>query len=155
MNVAQQIAQTHLDVLNGGNWTDVSLLDTLNDVTVAEAVLQTKASPNTIASLVHHLAYWNGIMAKRVQGKLIPIPEENGFDVPPLNSENDWKNLIEDCKHSFAEVVEVINGVDEVRIWETIVPGKGSVYQNIQGSVEHIHYHLGQIVIIKKLIRSS
>jgi len=31
----------------------------------------------------------------------------------------------------------------------------GSYYRNLQGIVEHHHYHLGQIVLLKKWIQTS
>ena len=31
-------------------------------------------------------------------------------------------------------------------------PKYGSYYRNLQGIVEHTHYHLGQIVLLKKII---
>ena len=30
----------------------------------------------------------------------------------------------------------------------------GTYYENIQGVIEHLHYHLGQIVVVKKIIRA-
>jgi len=31
----------------------------------------------------------------------------------------------------------------------------GTYYRNLQGIIEHTHYHLGQIVIIKKILAQS
>jgi hypothetical protein len=33
--------------------------------------------------------------------------------------------------------------------------GKGSFYKKLQGVIEHNYYHLGQIVILKNLIKKS
>jgi hypothetical protein len=54
---------------------------------------------------------------------------------------------------SAAELADIIGNIDEERLFQPIVPGHSSIYKNVQGTVEHIHYHLGQIVILKKLIR--
>ena len=41
----------------------------------------------------------------------------------------------------------------EETLWEEFTDSKyGNYYRNILGVIEHCHYHLGQIVIIKKLI---
>ena len=41
----------------------------------------------------------------------------------------------------------------EERFFEDMAdPKYGSWYRNIHGIIEHAHYHLGQIVLLKKLI---
>jgi hypothetical protein len=47
-----------------------------------------------------------------------------------------------------------IEQMPESRLWENISEKYGSFYRNIQGVIEHNHYHLGQIVILKKIIRA-
>ena len=48
----------------------------------------------------------------------------------------------------------LIEGLPEDAIWSDFDNGKyGNYYRNLQGIVEHAHYHLGQIVVIKKLLR--
>ncbi len=44
-----------------------------------------------------------------------------------------------------------IEQLPESKLWETFSDEKyGNYYRNIHGIIEHIHYHLGQIVLIKK-----
>ncbi len=31
----------------------------------------------------------------------------------------------------------------------------GSYYRNLQGTIEHSHYHLGQLVLVKKILRQE
>jgi hypothetical protein len=41
----------------------------------------------------------------------------------------------------------------ESKLWEIFSDEKyGNYYTNIHGTIEHTHYHLGQIVLIKKII---
>ena len=155
MNITSQIAQALLEVTEGGNWTDSNVADTIKDVSVEEATHRTEASPNTIASLIHHLSYWNRIMIQRINGIKPDIPESNGFNVPPLRTDQDWGNLKKDHFASAHELADAILKVDESRLEESILTDYSSVYKNLQGTVEHVHYHLGQIVIIKKLVRAK
>ena len=62
MHITDIIASHINDCFDGENWTSVNIADTINDVTWQQAQQQTAASQNTIASLLHHLYYWNGIM---------------------------------------------------------------------------------------------
>lgn len=153
MDILTQIAEHLLQVSEGDNWTDVNLKDTLKDVAWDEATMQTKASKNTIASLVHHLAYWNRVMVLRLAGVDVAVPTANGFDMPKLKTEEDWINLQKDYTVSVHELMGAVKRIDIHMLWRPILPGYSSVYKNIQGSVEHVHYHLGQIVLIKHLVR--
>jgi uncharacterized damage-inducible protein DinB len=155
MNILTQISTHLLDVVEGENWTDVNITDTLKDITVQEATLKTKASPNTIASLVNHLIYWNRVMIQRINGIMVNIPDINGFDVPDLTSEQDWTNLKNELVASAHELSDAIKKVNESRLPEPILPDHSLTYKSLHGIVEHLHYHLGQIVILKKLIKAG
>lgn len=154
MNTSALIAQHLIDVHEGGNWTEVNVIETLKDVTLAEANTVTAASANTIATLVNHLMFWNKAMMARLQDIDMDIPDSNGYDDPQLQTEADWQRLKEEHMTSAHEFADTIRSITEERLHQPIVPGRSSIYKNVQGSVEHIHYHLGQIVILKKLIRN-
>jgi len=52
------------------------------------------------------------------------------------------------------KVANLIGQLPESKLWENFSEEKyGNYYRNIHGIIEHTHYHLGQIVIIKKLIQ--
>jgi hypothetical protein len=153
MNIPEAIAQHVLDVHEGNNWTEVDVVHTLQDVALAEAVARTLASPNTIAGLVRHLTYWNRVMARRAHGLPTEIGPDNGFDGLELQTETDWAELQADNLRSAHELAEAIRSVDVAQLEAPILPAYGSVYKNLQGTVEHIHYHLGQLVVLKNLVR--
>ncbi len=49
----------------------------------------------------------------------------------------------------------LIAQLPEGKLWEDFADKKyGSYYRNLQGIIEHTHYHLGQIVLIKKMLRT-
>lgn len=153
MTIPEAIAQHALEVHEGNNWTEVDLAHTLRDVTWVEAVTQTPASPNTIAAVVRHLAYWNRVMARRAQGLATEVGPANGFDGPALQSEADWGALRADLLQSGHELATAMRSFPEARLAEPIIPKYSSAYKNLQGAVEHLHYHLGQLVLLKNLVR--
>ena len=155
MNITALIAQHIIEVHAGGNWTEVDITTTLQDITLPEATTRTLASPNTIASLLHHITFWNRVMVQRTQGVVVQVNNANGYDHPPLHTEEDWQNLKRDNIRSAHELAAAIRQFDEAKLLEPILPNYSTAYKNLQGSVEHIHYHLGQIVILKKLIRNT
>jgi uncharacterized damage-inducible protein DinB len=151
MEITALIAQHLLEVHIGNNWTDIDLAATIADVTPEESITVTNASPNTIASLVHHITWWNRHMIGRMKGEEAPVPASNGYDIPAGMS---WQQLKEDNVDSAYELAAAIREYDIAKLALPIKEGYSSAYKNLQGTVEHVHYHLGQIVIIKKLIRN-
>lgn len=153
MKKTELIAQHLTDVHLGNNWTSVAIADTISDISWQEAFAAVPFSPNTIASLLNHIGYWNGVVAERGRGLTPVIAGHNGFEVPeatPLH----WEVLKEGLFRSAQELAEVIRGFDEEKLEASVLPGHSSAYKNFQGQVEHAHYHLGQIVMIKKYLRS-
>ncbi|MDH7462916.1 DinB family protein [Chitinophagaceae bacterium 26-R-25] len=154
MKLQQLIAQHILDVHNGVNWTEVNIADTLKDVSFEMAVKQTKASKNTIASLLYHLTFYNDVMLKRLKGKPPVINDANGFDMPPLSDEAAWLELKEKNMASANALAEAIQHIPDEKLFEPILPGFSQTYKSLHGIAEHAHYHLGQMVLLKNLIRS-
>lgn len=155
MNLSATIGQHVLDVHQGNNWTEVDLAHTLHDVTLAEATTLTPASPNTIAALVRHLTFWNRVMARRAQGVFTQVPDDNGFAGSVLQSEAEWLALQAALWQSAQELAAAISCVPAEQLAKPILPAYSSTYKNLQGAVEHLHYHLGQLVILKNLVRSQ
>ncbi len=155
MKLASLIAQHLIDAHEGNNWTEVSIADVLKDVTLEEAITLTAASPNTIASLLHHLTYWNRVMVQRIAGNEVVIDEYNGFALPPLQTEDDWLQLKIDNNLSSHELAVAMIHFDDAKLEEPLVNGGSSAYKNMQGAVEHVHYHLGQMMVLKKGIKTK
>lgn len=153
MKMTHLIANNIAKVFQGDNWTEVSVRDTLQDITKDEAVMQTSASRNTIAALTHHLYYWNHFIMQRMQGIEPPATEANGFDVPELKTEESWQELINLTRESFIALSEATKNFPEERLNEKTPNGKSTFYQNLNGIAEHAYYHLGQIVMLKHLVK--
>lgn len=157
MNISEAIARHLLDIHYGENWTEVWITKTLEDVSRMEAVQPTAGSVNTIASLLHHITFYNRVLAQRLQGIDPPVDALNGFDVPVLGIDEDWEQLKADNLESATTLATLIRTVPDERLHDPIlnIPGSGSYYRQLHGVVEHAHYHLGQIVILKNLIRKG
>jgi hypothetical protein len=155
MKITELIAQHLIEVHEGGNWTEVDIRSIVKDVSVREATMRTAATPNTIAALLHHITFWNREIMRRAKGMVTQVDEANGFNHPALNTEADWQQLKEDNIQSAYELAAAIRQFDEAALYEPMAAHTSSAYKNFQGTVEHVHYHLGQMVILKKLIRST
>lgn len=155
MEITSQIAQHFRTVHTGNNWTAVNLKDTLADVTLREATTPV-GSLNTIARLVFHINYYVSAVLQVLRGAALNASDKLSFDLPPLVTEAEWRQLVaktlEDAE-AFATEVEKFPASRLEAMFEN--PDYGNYYRNFHGIVEHTHYHLGQIVVIKKLLREN
>lgn len=152
MNLSAHLAKHFRDVYFGGNWTAVNLKDQLAGVTWQQATTPVPGL-NTLAALVFHLSYYVGGVLKVLEGGPLDIRDKYSFDLPPVRSAEDWEALV---ARSFAEAEALAQHVEELpehRLWEPFVDEKyGTYYRNLHGLTEHAHYHLGQVVLLKKLL---
>lgn len=152
MNVTSQIAKHLREIYFGGNWTSVNLKDTLADVTWQQATTQVY-SFNSIVTLLYHTNYYTSIVIEVLEGKPLNGKDEYSFIHPPVNSQEDWDALLSKTFTGAETFAGMVEQLPEDVIWEDFADKKyGNYYRNLHGFIEHTHYHLGQIVLIKKII---
>jgi uncharacterized damage-inducible protein DinB len=152
MNFPSQIARHLREVHVGGNWTAVNLKDSLNDLTWEQAITKVD-SLNSVAALLFHINYYISGVSKVLQGGPLEIKDKFSFDHPAIASQDDWEKLLNKTFSDVGSFATLIEQLPESKLEEPFTDGKyGTYYRNLQGIVEHTHYHLGQIVIIKKLL---
>jgi len=152
MNLTAQIAKQFSDVHSGGNWTSVNLKETLADITWQQATTKIE-SFNTIAVLVFHMNYYVSAVLKVLEGGTLDAHDKYSFDLPPILSNDDWEKLLNKTWTDAGNFAALIEQLPESKLGEIFSDEKyGNYYRNITGIIEHIHYHLGQIVLLKKMI---
>lgn len=155
MSVTKQIAKHVRELHFGGNWTYSNLKDNLADVTWQQATTQVY-SFNTIATLVYHINYYVSAVVKILQGEPLNAKDEDSFNHPPILSQHDWENLLNKTFADAENFANLIEALPEPKLWENIAEEKyGIYYRNLHGIIEHSHYHLGQIVLIKKILQQA
>jgi len=152
MHVASHLAKHFREVFFGGNWTGVNLKDTLNNVTWQQATTSVE-SFNTIASLVFHINYYVSVGLTVLEGGPLDAHDKYSFDVPPITSPKDWDQLLDKTWNEAERFATAIEQLPEEIFWEVFVEEKyRTYYRNLSGVIQHSHYHLGQIVVLKKLV---
>lgn len=155
MTTPALLAKHLRDVHFGGNWTWVNMRDTLKDVTWKQAMTKVH-SFNTIATLVFHTNYFVVVQIDVMQGKPINAHDKFSFAHPPINSEEDWQMMLNKTYSDAETLVTLVEQLPEEKLWETFVEEKyGTYHRNILGLIEHTHYHLGQMTLIKKLVQAG
>ena len=152
MSIAVQIARQFREAYLEGSWTAVSLRDVLADVDWRQATAQV-GSLHTIAELVYHVDYFVAAVLEVLQGRPLDAHDKYSFDVAPINSQEDWDQLLAKVWADAGQFVELVERLPDNRLTEDMAdPKYGSWYRNLCGIIEHTYYHLGQMVIIKKTL---
>lgn len=152
MSITKQIAKHIRDIHFGGNWTCVNLKDTLADVTWQQATVQVY-SCNSIAILAFHINYYVSTIVKVLQGGPLDAHDKYSFDCPPIQSQQDWENLLHKMWTDAETLVNLVEQLPDEKLWADFSDKKyGTYYRNLHGLIEHSHYHLGQMALIKKIV---
>lgn len=155
MEQANQLATRLRQVLLDGKWiTNLNYKEALEDVSWEEARQQV-GNLNTILALTFHINYYMDGLLDVFNGGELTIRDKYSFDYQHINSEKDWINLKNELisnPEAFADAVEKMT--PEKLDGPFINPQYGTYRRNIEGVIEHSYYHLGQLAILRKLIRS-
>lgn len=155
MDLTKQIAKHFREVHFGGNWTGVNMKDTLAGITWQQATTQAH-SFNTIATLVFHINYYVSALIKVMQGAPLNAHDKYSFDLAPITSQQDWDNLLNKTWSDAELFATLIEQLPDSKLNDYIADEKyGNYFRNLHGTIEHTHYHLGQIALIKKMVQSD
>ena len=155
MKLTSLLAKHLRDVHFGGNWTSVNMKDTLAGVTWKQANTQIYTL-NTIVKLVFHIHYYIHVVSEVLSGKPFNAHDQFAFASPPIDSEEDWHDFLDTIWSETEVFAKQIEQLPDSKLDEVFQQEKyGTYYRNIQGIIEHTHYHLGQIMLIKKLLQAQ
>ncbi|MFG0335299.1 MAG: DinB family protein [Maioricimonas sp. JB049] len=154
MKFTEYIAKHLRDVHFGGNWTAVNLKDKLADVTWQQATTPI-GSLHTIAAVVFHMNYFVSATIQVLRGGELDAHEALSFDCPPISSKEDWDCLLDKTWADAEELASLIESLPVERLDDSFGhPQYGTYYRCLHGPVEHCHYHLGQIAVMKAMLQN-
>lgn len=155
MNLSAQMAKHFSEVFFGGNWTSVNLKQTLEGVNWQQATTQLHGF-NSIATLVYHIHYYVSVVKKVLEGEALNASDKYSFDLPPITSAAGWNSLLDKVWSDATAFAGLVEQLPEQKTGEIFADEKyGTYYRNIHGIIEHTHYHLGQITLIKKMLSAT
>ncbi|MFC4740935.1 DUF1572 domain-containing protein [Flavobacterium ponti] len=156
MTKSEQLANRFREVILNGTWiANTNFKNQLENTNWQLATIKVE-SLNTIAVLAQHIHYYIvGIKNVFINGKL-EIRDKYSFNFPPIESQDQWEDFLNKFWNDTEELVQLIEKTPEEQWSKNFVDQKyGSYLRNIDGMIEHSYYHLGQIVLLKKLATYS
>ncbi len=155
MNFSKQIANQFREVQLNGTWISTNLKKELSDVTWQQATTKI-GTLNTIADLAFHVNYYVAGVVQVLKGGSLDIRDKFSFDRPPIESQADWEQLLAKIWADAEQFASLAEQLSDAQLQAGFVKeAYGNYFRNIIGMTEHSYYHLGQIVLLKKLIRDG
>ncbi|MFC7358535.1 DinB family protein [Jejudonia soesokkakensis] len=114
------------------------------------------ADLNSIAALTQHINYYIKGVNQVFDGGQLEIRDTYSFDFPEVTSQEQWKTILNEFWKNANDFASYIEALSEEKLATHFVDKKyGSYLRNVEGMIEHCYYHLGQIVLIKKMLQKQ
>lgn len=148
----QHIAKHLRQVFLGGNWTTSCIKEHVTGLDWQTATKQLH-STNSIMMLVFHINYYVQAVTSVLEGKELQANDKYSFDAPTISSQEEWDSFTDSVFRNVHTLASLIEQLPDSILNQTFVNEKyGTYFRNLYGLIEHTHYHLGQIVILHKII---
>ncbi|OXA99438.1 DUF1572 domain-containing protein [Flavobacterium plurextorum] len=153
MKNALEIANRFREIILNGTWVaNTNYKDQLENLDWKTAVTPIQ-NLNTIAILAQHIHYYIDGINTVFKGGTLDIKDKFSFDFPLISSTEDWEFFLEKFWSSSEEFASFVEQMSDEKLDQFFADEKYGTYRrNIDAMIEHSYYHLGQIVLIKKLL---
>lgn len=148
-----ELANRFREVILNGTWiANINFKNELADLNWEIAVTQFQ-NLNTICLLAQHVHYYIAGIKIVLAGGRLEISDKYSFDFPSVASQSEWDNFLWKFWKDAADFASLVEQLSEQKLNEEFVEKKYGTYRrNIEAMIEHSYYHLGQIVLIKKML---
>jgi uncharacterized damage-inducible protein DinB len=156
MNEAKRMAELYRSVYEGDDkgeaWHGPALKPLLKDVTAEQAGRSPNMGAHSIFQLVLHLAYWEEIILRRLQGEIVDAPLNSPDDWPANRklADSDWKAALSRLEKSQAALRKAVENCSDEKLEEKVPDRKYDNYTLLHGIIHHCVYHSAQIALAKK-----
>ena len=153
MKASESLANRLREVLTNGKWVSgTNFKEQIMNIQWKDAVASIDGL-NSIAQLTFHIHYYIEGVTQVLEGGPLLIKDIHSFDCPPILNEKDWNDLKTKFCNDTEKFITLVEKMTDDKLKETFVDEKyGNYHRNIDVMIEHSYYHLGQVVLIKKLI---
>jgi uncharacterized damage-inducible protein DinB len=147
---AADIADELMKVWKGDAWHGPSLTELLEGVTPERAAARSIPGAHTIWELVLHVAAWDEVWRRRLDGESVGDPEDGDFPPVPQPSPGAWSEAQARLRNAHERLAARVARLSRPEL-DATVAGKGySARFLVRGAIRHAVYHTGQTAVLKK-----
>jgi uncharacterized damage-inducible protein DinB len=150
MTAINRIAQQFTDLQHGDCWIGINFKEAFKGVDAALAAKNLDTNRNSIWQLVFHVIYWRSTVINRLNGSMNPPPVQD-FSLPETLDEASWKQTLIDFESTYHQLRSTIQHSKEENLLKPSIKPEQTNEQLLLGCLQHDAYHLGQLVLLKKM----
>lgn len=156
MEYTHQLSRRFREVILNGTWiANTNFKDQLINLDWQIATISYK-SLNAIAVLAQHIHYYIVVINAVFGGGALEIRDQFSFDFKPIESQDEWDTFLSQFWTDAERFAYFLEQMPDQKLNEAFNDEKyGSFWRNIDGMIEHSYYHLGQIVLLKKILTEN
>lgn len=140
-------------IVEGEAWHGPALGELLRDVDAVQASARPVASAHSIWEIVLHVAAWQEVARKRMQGEMVTVSRVDDWPSPPAAADAAaWAEAVEGVRRGAARLGAELRSLPAARLDETVRGTDHTVRQMVRGVVEHGAYHAGQVALLKRAL---
>jgi uncharacterized damage-inducible protein DinB len=148
------IVAEYVKLQEGDCWIGLNFNDFLDTVDATLAMQAASPDTNTIWQLVNHLIYWRKVTCNRLRGNA-RLPDMEDMLLPGETTEAAWKKTRTVFTEVYDELIGHIQDFDSAILDEASPNPSQTYYELLMGCLQHDGYHLGQMVLICKMLKST
>jgi len=152
MTAAVQLSNRLKEVFLDGTWIANTNFKKQLETTSWQQATQQLGTQNTIAALTFHINYYTAGVLQVCKGGVLGIRDIYSFQCPSIQSETAWNELVTSFLCNATALIQCVAALSDEKLKSDFSEGKyGDFSKNIDGLIAHSYYHLGQLVLLKKM----
>jgi uncharacterized damage-inducible protein DinB len=149
-NEINRILKQFAGLQHGDSWIDNSFKQVLHGVDAEKAMKNISGKTNSIWLLVAHVIYWRTSVVNRLTGSGNPPPFQD-FHLPDEPNEENWNQALHDFEAAYHLLRNAIHHFHEENLDKPSPKKEQTFYELMIGCLQHDAYHLGQMMLLKKV----
>ena len=148
MTLPQHLGHHFRQAYFGGSFSERHLAGELRDLSLAQARRSVNGG-NSVLAIVYHLHFYVRGVASVLQGGPLDMRDGASWETPAVETEEEWRGFVAEVLAEGEVLAKALEALDEDAAWAPFYrPANAPVLTNALGVLEHVYYHLGQIVLI-------
>lgn len=142
----------------GNPWYGNSIKSILKDIDPKTAFTKVARNVHTIAELVAHIIAWREFVISKIEGDNdFKITQKLSFDWKRIDKDEKiaWRSLLNALEKNQSEFLTTLKKLDDDFLKLPVSRRRYNIEFLIEGSIQHDIYHLGQISLLKKMIKGN
>src|ERR1017187_10945983 len=114
MTQDRRILNQYDRVMNGDAWHGDPIWQILDGISAEKAALRPIANAHSIWEIVGHMAFWEGVAARRLGGLRAGLEEDRNFPAAPDATEVNWQKTLDQFRASNQAFREALQKLDQI-----------------------------------------